>query len=187
MGARKLATLVIDSEHYLTLHHTKGKMNLVADLLSWSAPSAESHTHWYNDPSDDELTHRFHSHLPQLIPRAFKISPLPSNVLYWIMLALRTVESSWTRNRKRATRQETEFGSTGKPTSSSPRSPITPSSLLYRMMPSTSSFVPSLASTAQLSGVSQAEWMDDIRNHWSQTPSGLPQAVWLRCFGTVSD
>jgi hypothetical protein len=36
MGARKLATLVIDSEHCLVSQHTKGEANLVADLLYWS-------------------------------------------------------------------------------------------------------------------------------------------------------
>jgi hypothetical protein len=84
MGARKLATLVIDSEHCLTSQHTKGEANIVVDLLSflsWSGsvqgaplPLAA------DDPSDDELTLRSHSHLPQLIHRYFKISPLLSDV-----------------------------------------------------------------------------------------------------------
>jgi hypothetical protein len=40
---------------------------------------------------------------------------------------------------------------------------------------------------AQLSGVSQDDWKADIQSHWLQALSKLPQAVWLRRFGTISN
>jgi hypothetical protein len=100
LGARKLATLITDSEHCLASQHIKGDANLVADLLSWSGDVRGSpHPLAMDEPSDEELTRRFHSHLPQLIPEYFHISPLPSKILSWITLALQTVESSWIRKR----------------------------------------------------------------------------------------
>jgi hypothetical protein len=159
--ARQLAVLVIESEHCLASQHTKGEANVVADLLSWSNDArGTQHPLAADDPSDAELTLRFHSHLPQLVPRAFKISPLPSEVLSWITLALRTVELSWMRNKRRETKQGIESGVGGLPFAPWPESLTTPSSLLYPTTPKTYSFEPSSASTEQLSGLSQESWMD---------------------------
>jgi hypothetical protein len=95
LGARKLATLIADSKHCLASQHIKGDANLVADLLSWSGDVRGSqHPLAMDQPSDEELTRHFHSHLPQLIPESFRISPPPSEILSWITLALRTAESS---------------------------------------------------------------------------------------------
>jgi hypothetical protein len=114
LGARKVAELVTESEHCLASQHIKGEMNVVPDLLSWSNNvRGTQHPLAFDDPSDDELTRRFHSHLPQLIPETFMISPLPSEVLSWITLALRTIESSWTRNKRRDTKLGTETGDAG--------------------------------------------------------------------------
>jgi hypothetical protein len=188
MGARKLATLVIDSKHCLASQHTKGQANLVADLLSWSGDvRGAPHPLASDDPSDAELTLRFHSHLPQLIPATFEISPLPNDILSWVTLALQTVESSWIQNRKRDTKPATEFGDDGSITVPSPETLTTRTSLRYPTTPSTSSFEPSSASIDGLNGVSQADWKDDIKSHWSQALSALPQAVWLRRFGTISN
>jgi hypothetical protein len=96
LGARKLATLITNSEHYLVSQHIEGDTNLVADLLSWSGDVRGTHHPLVMDqPSDEELTLHFHSHLPQLIPESFQISPLPSEILSWIALALQAVKSSW--------------------------------------------------------------------------------------------
>ena len=43
-------------------------------------------------PADDELTRCFHSHIPQLIPEDFSISPLPHEIRYWAVQVLRTLE-----------------------------------------------------------------------------------------------
>jgi hypothetical protein len=86
MGEHKLATLITDLEHCLASKHTKGKVNLIANLLSWSGsirvgpPPLAS-----NDPSFEELTHHFHSHLPQLVSKSLKMCPLPNAILSWII------------------------------------------------------------------------------------------------------
>ena len=179
--------MIIDSNHCLASQHTKGQANLVADLLSWSGNvRGTPHPSALDDPLDAELTLRFHSFLPQLIPRSFAISPLPTEVLSWLTLALQTLESSWIRNKNRDTKLATGSGGDGGRFVPSQESPITPSSLLYPIAPSSSSFVPSSASIVQLNGADQESWKADIRNRWSQTLSGLPQAVWLRRFGTLS-
>jgi hypothetical protein len=188
LGARKLATLITNSEHCLASQHIKGDANLVADLLSWSGDvRGTPHPLAMDHPSDDELTLRFHSHLPQLIPESFQISPLPNEILSWITLALQTVESSWTRRMSKGTKQATESGGVGDPIVSTPECLTTASSLSYPKRQSTSSFAPSSASIEQLNGASQEDWTEDIRSHWSQALSKLPQAVWLRRFGTISN
>jgi hypothetical protein len=189
LGARKLVTLITDSEHCLASQHIKGDANLVAGLLSWSGNVRGSpHPLAMDQPSDEELTRRFHSHLPQLIPEYFQISLLPSEILSWITLALRTAESSWIRKTSRDTKVGTESGgAAGDPAATPPASLTTTSSLSCPTKPSTSSFAPSSASVEQLNGVSQDDWKEDIRSHWSQALSKLPQAVWLRRFGTISN
>jgi hypothetical protein len=184
MGARKLATLIIDSEHCLASQHTKGQANMVADLLSWSGDvRGAPHPLALDDPSDAELTLRFHSHLSQLIPATFEISPLPSEILSWITLALQTIELSWNQNKKWDMRLATEFGDDGSTTVLSPGRLTTRTSLHYPTAPSTSSFAPSSASINELND----DWKEDIKSHWLQALSVLPQAVWLRRFGTISN
>jgi hypothetical protein len=95
MVAQKLATFLIDSSHCLASQHLRGEKNAVANLLSYVGTEREDHHPLaLDDPSDSELTRRFHLYLPQLIPRRFEISPLPSEVLSFTTLALQTVESS---------------------------------------------------------------------------------------------
>jgi hypothetical protein len=96
LAARHVATLVIDSEHCLATQHTKGEENIATDLLPCRGDVRGSkHLLAFDDPTDKELSQCCRSHLPQVIPPAFKISPLPNAVLSWITLALRTVKSSW--------------------------------------------------------------------------------------------
>jgi hypothetical protein len=70
-----LAMMVTDSEHCLASQHIKGETNLVANLLSWSCDARGApHPLALDDPSNKELTLRFHSHLPQLIPKSLDVS-----------------------------------------------------------------------------------------------------------------
>ena len=141
----------------------------------------------FDEPSDKELTLPFHSHLPQLIPEFFVISPLPKEVLSWIMLALQTVlQSSWIRSRKWDTKMETESDTAVNP-ASLPELAMTSSSIFYPTTKKSSSSAPSLDSIELLSGASQEAWMSEIRTHWSKALSKLPQAVWLRHFGTIAN
>jgi hypothetical protein len=160
LGARKLATLIADSVHCLASQHIKGDANLVADLLSWSGDVRGSqHPLAMDQPcSDEKLTRCFRSHLPQLMPECFRISPLPSKILSCITLALRTAESSWIRKTSRDTKVGTESGVAGAPAAKPPAFLTTASSLSCPTKPSTSSFAPSSsASVKQLNGVSQED------------------------------
>jgi hypothetical protein len=164
--ARKLATLLIDSSHCLASQHLKGKKNVVADLLSYVGHEREEpHPLAPDDPSDHELTRRFHLYLPQLIPRRFEISPLPSEVLSFATLALQTAESSWILARKAHTSNATASGAAGSASVTKPVS-LTPSSLTYQNQSKSSSFAPSSASIESLTGLSQADFVANVRDPW---------------------
>jgi hypothetical protein len=94
--ARKLTRLVITSTHCLASQHIKGNQNAVSDLLSF-AGTAHGHLHPLAPdlPTDHALTQCFHTHLLQLIPKDFAISPLPSKISSFLIQALQTIESSF--------------------------------------------------------------------------------------------
>jgi hypothetical protein len=173
LSARKSATLITSSEHCLASQHIKGETNLVADLLSWSGDARGTPDPLTMDqPSDEELTLCFHSHLPQLIPESFQIFPLPSKILSWITLALQTVESSWIRTMNQGTKLATESGGAGGPAAAT-RAYLTTASLLnYPKRQSTSSFAPSSDSVKQL---------NPMRNPSPTNPSHTPQRHWFDC------
>jgi hypothetical protein len=114
---RLLARLVTGSSHCLASQHIKGDKNTVADLLSFAGDTrGETHPLAPDYPSDCILTERFHSCLPQLIPASFNISPLPSEISSFVILALQTLELSLTpkqepahENKDRVWRRWTTF------------------------------------------------------------------------------
>ena len=186
--ARKLCRLVTESPHCLASQHLPGPSNVVADLLSFSGSCREApHPLAPDDPSDAVLTDRFHRFLPQLIPRTFAISPLPSEILSFATLALRTLESSLIRKPSPRTSPGTESGGAGSGSALPPDSSITPSSLTYPDRTSTSSSEPFLKPTGLPVGHLQAELLDNVQESWWQQLSALPQATWLRRFGVVSN
>mgnify|MGYP002809672279 CR=1 FL=1 len=185
--ARKLATLVMDSSHCLASQHLKGSKNTVSDLLSYTGDTREEpHPLAPDNPSDAELTHRFHRYLPQLIPQHFEISPLPSEILSFATLALQTAELSWIRVKKSPTNPGTASGAAGSASALRPGS-ITPSSVTYQNPSKSSSFELSSASTESLTGISQAGFVASVRDPWWQALCALPQATWLRRSGTISN
>ena len=185
--ARKLATLVTDSGHCLYSQHLPGTHNVVTDLLSYTGPS-RGHPHPLApslDFPDDLLTHRFHTFLPQLIPENFAISPLPSEISSFVSLAMRTAESSWIRSKKIPTKVATGHGADG--TTSANAWTSTTASMTY---PTTNAKLFSAVSsnaTEYLSGIRQDEFLADVRNRWWRRQSELPQALWLRRCGSVSN
>ncbi len=136
----------------------------------------ESHPLAPDDPSDAELTRRFHCHLPQLIPPHFEISPLPNEVLFFAILVLQTAESSWIRAKKAPTNNEGTFGAAGSASATKQES-LTPSWVVYQSQNKNSSFVPSSGSTEWLTGLSQADFVDNTRNPWWRRLCTLPQAT----------
>jgi hypothetical protein len=94
--ARKVARLITATTHCLASQHLKGSLNVVADLLSYCGLSrAAPHPIAADNPDDRTLTRRFHSLLPQLIPHNFEISPVPDEILSFVVLVLRTTELSF--------------------------------------------------------------------------------------------
>jgi hypothetical protein len=186
--ARKLARLIIDSTHCLASQHIKGEQNTVSDLLSYAgAVRGYSHPLAPDFPSDPVLTARFHLHLPQLIPAGFAISPLPNEIFSFVILALQTIESSWTRNKKKPTKSETESGVDGSPSAQPPALKLTPSSLSYSTAKPSSSSDPFSPSTEWLTGVLQAPFLASVRAPWFCQLCAMPQAIWLRRFGATSN
>jgi hypothetical protein len=98
--SRKVALLVTESRQGLCSQHLKGGSNFIADWLSFTTQTrdAKQNPVAFDDPADDILTDRFHSSFPQLVPRRFKISPLPEEILSFVEQVLRTTESSMTRS-----------------------------------------------------------------------------------------
>jgi hypothetical protein len=186
--ARKLAELLTDSTHILSSQHLKGEKNVVADLLSYIGTSREApHPIAPDNPSDPELTQRFHSLLPQLIPANFKISPLPDELLSFAMQALLIAESSWIRAKSPPMRAKTGSGDAGLVSATKPDSKMTPSSLLYPSANANSSFAPSSRCIVELTGLQQADFLASVRDPWWRQLCALPQAIWLRRSGVVSN
>jgi len=187
--ARDVARVVLNSDACLASQHVKGKLNVVADLLSFAGThrADKAHPIAFDDPDDAELTRRFHSLLHQQIPEDFEICPLPSDILSWISQILQTAASSWTPSRKGATKRGTGSGAVGKDSSPKPAFVVTPSSLLY---PRTSKRLYSNLSfpaTDLQSGPTQAEFLEHVRSRWSQALCAMPQAIWLRRFGSITN
>jgi hypothetical protein len=186
--ARKVARLIIGSSHCLATQHIKGEQNTVSDLLSFAGDvRGYKHPLAFDFPSDSSLTLRFHVHLPQLIPKDFAISTLPTEISSFVILALQMTESSLNPSRKKPTRPETEPGDDGSPSAPSPASPITLSSLAYTSKKANSSSEPSLPFTDVLIGAEQEPFLASVRAPWFRKLSEMPQAIWLRRFGCSSN
>jgi hypothetical protein len=186
--SRKIASLLTNSSHCLASQHIKGSLNVVADLLSYCGSNRSTpHPLAADNPDNHILTNRFHSHLPQLIPQNFVISPVLDKILSFAVLVLRTTESSYIRRKREPTRIETESGADGP--SSVPKwdSPITSSSLTYPDRSVNSSVDLSCHFTVPPNGTNQDELLGTVRHQWFQTLSAMPQAMWLRRFGTISN
>jgi hypothetical protein len=188
MIARKIARLIIGSSHSLASQHLKGELNVVADLLSYSGTSREKpHPLAADNPDNAELTRRFHSSLPQLIPESFEICQLPAEILSFATLVLQTTESSYIRSRKLRTKAGTEFGGVGDTSVGTPTSAITPTSIVFPDGKKSSSCEPSFQFTEDLDGTDQEKLLAVVESQWLQTLSEMPQAIWLRRFGTISN
>ena len=186
--ARKLARLVTGSSHCLASQHIKGDKNTVSDLLSFAGDSrGEPHPLAPDYPSDRILTERFHSCIPQLIPAGFNISPLPSEISCFVILVLRTLESSLTQNKNQPTRRKTESGADGSRSAPRPASTLTLSSLSYSSLKQSSSYARFCPSIEWLIGVQQEPFLASVRAPWFHQLSAMPQAIWLRRSGVVSN
>jgi hypothetical protein len=186
--ARKVALLVTESRQGLCSQHLKGGNNFIADWLSFTTQTrdAKQNPVAFDDPTDDILTDRFHSAFPQLIPQRFKISPLPEEILSFVELVLRTTESSMTRSSRKRTKTVTVPGAAGSDLANTSAS-WTRSCLIFPSKSESYSSVPSSAPIKSPPGTSQDAFLAQVRKPWLERLSELPQAIWLRRFGTVSN
>jgi hypothetical protein len=188
MVARKLGSLVTESEHCLASQHIKGTDNVVSDLLSYSGSTrGKPHPLAADHPSDAELTQRFHTFLPSQIPPNFSISPLPNEILCWVSQVLQTVESSLTRSKKPDTKRPTASGAAGNTSAHAAGLTMTPSLLTCRHQKRNSSSGPSSNSIEKPTGILTANLQDGVKSRWSAALCEMPQAVWLRRFGTITN
>jgi hypothetical protein len=185
--ARKVARLILGSEHCLASQHIKGELNVVSDLLSFEGgPRDKPHPLAFDEPDDELLTARFHQYLSTQIPHDFRVSRLPKEILSWITLVLRIAELSVTPAAKQPTKMRTEPGADGSLSASPAASGTTPSSLLYPHKNNNSSLSPSSASIELLRGMHQVDLKESVSHQWSAALCATPQAVWLRRFGTIT-
>ena len=186
--ARKLASLVLDSSHCLASQHIKGEHNVVADWLSYAGSQrGEPHPLAPDFPSDETLTQRFHDYVPQLIPPDFAISPLPSEISSFVSRVLQIAESSWTQNKKKLTRKVTESGDDGSGSVDDLDLTEMSSSPACDDPNGSSQFDPFSPFTASLSGINPEPMLESVRSRWWQQLCEMPQAVWVRRSGTISN
>jgi hypothetical protein len=186
--ARKVARLILGSGHCLASQHLKGELNIVSDLLSFEGESrGKPHPLAYDFPNDELLTTRFHEHLPTQIPQAFCISRLPNAILSWITLVLRIAELSVTPAARQPTKMKTGPGDGGSPSVNLVVSGTTPSSLLYPTKGRSSLSSLSSDYTELLRGMRLVDLKGSVAHQWSAALCAMPQAVWLRRFGTITN
>ena len=186
--ARKLACLVTSSSHCLASQHIKGDKNTVSDLLSFAGNTrGDPHPLAPDYPSDLVLTKRFYSCVPQLIPTGFDISPLPNEISCFVIQVLQTLESSLTPSKNQPTKRKTESGDAGPRSAPRPVSSLTLSSLSYSSLKQSSSCARFCPSIEWLVGARQAPFLASVRAPWFRQLCEMPQALWLRRSGVVSN
>ncbi len=188
MIARKLARLITDSTHCLASQHIQGDQNTVSDLLSFTSDDrGYPHPLAPDSPPEDIRTQRFHSHIPQLIPEGFEISPLPSEISSFLIQALQTIESSWIRSKRKPTRKRTVSGDDGTPSAPPQDSSITLSSLSYEASNASSSYGLFSPSTEWLTGVKLEPFLASVHAPGFHRLCAMPQAISLRLSGVTSN
>jgi hypothetical protein len=187
--ARSIASAIIASDHCLSSQHVPGAHNVVPDTLSFTRQTRDGKRNPLasDEPPNDVLTRRFHLVMPQRIPENFKISPLPDAALSFATRALQMLESSWIRKQSPLMRTRTGSGADGHNSAIEPALVITRDSTAYPSVDASFSSSPSSRYTGPPSGTERDTWLENVGSRWSEQLSGVPQASWLRRFGTVSN
>jgi hypothetical protein len=118
------------ADHCLFSQHLPGSINSVADQLTFTSQTREGKINLLADdsPCNAELTDRCHALMPQLIPEPFVISQLPDEILSFVVLVLRTMESSMTPSAKQLSSARTGHGVVGSGSATQPDRSTTPQS-----------------------------------------------------------
>ena len=165
-AARKLATLLIDSNGTLYSQWFPGIENIIADVLS-----RDFHL------SDDELTSLLSSHAPDQMPPLFHISPVPPEISSWLTSLLRTQPPTM-QSPKAPVRSKLLLGVDGSSTSNQLPSTMTLSSTASRGPNGTESSALSLQQSKQddfLQTVMKDSYARQCPIPWTKyhRPSGL--------------
>jgi hypothetical protein len=184
--ARDLADQVIQNRALLAGQHMEGKLNEVADLLSFEGKERErEHSLTKDNPPNDILTRRVLLHYPQLVPHNFEIRHLPSETASFACAALQIIELSWTLNRKHPTGTLNAHLNGGRNSSPSTAA-TTPASIEYPQTSSQSFSEVSLSTSEKESSTTREDVLESVQGRWLRRLYEVPQATWLRRFGNVN-
>ena len=192
MVARRVALLVLDADCCLASQHIRGDLNTVADLLSFSGgmtrAGGKKHPIAFDNPPNDILTQRFHLYYPEQIPSNFEISPLPSEILLWVLSVLQTAAASLTAEPKEVTRPTTGPGAAGSDFVPKQGKEMTLSSIGYLQSDEKWSFGHTLPAFERPNGKQEQDKLrESVKSQWSRALCAKPQATWLRRLGTISN
>jgi hypothetical protein len=191
--ARKAASLFSESKNFMAPQHVAGKQNHVADWLTFEGEERSeagvsiSNPIAYDRPTNCELTHRFRSLFPQLVPNSFKISPLPTEIFLFAERTLQMLESSLEHREKQLLKTGTGCGGGGAPSVASHLEESTPLLSEYPQQKKTSSSKFSLKYTEDPDLIpNRGKLLASVRSRWQDKLSQRPRVLWLRGSGTVS-
>ena len=118
--AQKVATIMAELENFLDTQHLKGKLNCIADWLSFQGKERYEreklengklggvrlvfHPVAYDCPSNNKLTHHLLIFFPQDVPNDFHISHLTAEVFLFAQQSTQILEESLIQRGKRDTR-----------------------------------------------------------------------------------
>jgi hypothetical protein len=162
---RKMARTLMNADHCLFGQRIPGSLNTVADQLSFTSQTREGKINLLAHSSlcNTELTDRCHALMPQLIPEPFVISQLPEEILSFVVLVLRTMESSMTPSAKQLWSARTGHGVVGSVSATPPES-ISHSSIIFSSRNKTHSSDHSSPVTRQQTGNSKPVHASTVQN-----------------------
>ena len=192
--ARKVATLVLNSNHFIASQHVCGKLNKIADWLSFQGEERVENGEVKQNPvaydcaPNDVVTNRIVSHFSQLVPIGFEISQLPPEIKSFAGSAMEIFESSLTRGRKGDPKPTTESGEDGNSSVWITSESRTQTLMEYPQRKSTSSQEHSLKCIGNPTSVrEQEELLENVRSRWFTALSKKSHALWARRCGTISN
>ena len=170
-----------------------GVDNTVADWLTFEGDERvekftgrQFHPLAYDYPSNDALSDRFLSFFPQDVPRSFRISHLPPEILFFAQRAAEILSLSVNLKEKRATNELIGIGSDGPSSSPTPCSITTPLLMEYPQTKYSSLSRFSLSSSKKATFPSQEKLLADVRSRWWERLSARPPSLWRRRSGNIS-
>ncbi|NER25769.1 MAG: hypothetical protein F6J96_34770 [Symploca sp. SIO1C2] len=180
--ARKIAREAIAAGVQICSQHIQGEKNDVADALTFEGDArGKANELTFDHPSDEELTHRMHQSLPQLIPENFEISPLPPDITSFVSQTLQIIEESLARSKKPPGQGLREHGIRGGPSQNDSEYQNTSTESIEKQGSSSASASSSKPESSKWT--SRTELLRSVRNRWLHRLLGVPSAMWARRSG----